>query len=280
MSSYYEVLGISKTATLDEIKKAYRKKAMLVHPDRGGNEEDFKKLQIAYNTLSSPDLRDRYDNLAYNTYTNPHTASFHFDINDHLFEFFKQTHQTHFSHQQEIKRNKDLKIKITLDVVSTLTEQIKQFKIDSLSGATELIEIKIPKGVCNGMTFKYSKLGDNFNPNLERGDLYVQIQILSPAEFEIINSDLYKTINLNCLDAITGISKTVSTIDNKNFVLNIPAGIQPNTKLRIGGHGLWLLDGSKRGDLFIVVNITIPKLTSTQIDFLNSTKQQLLENND
>lgn len=259
--SYYDTLDVTKTATQEEIKKAYRKLAMKYHPDRtGGDDTKFKEIQLAYDTLGDPEKRRIYD-------SGGHNPQGHQDLNE-IFRNFGFQFNDFFGSRQP-KRNKDLQIKIMLSLVETLTEQTKTVSVETTKGNRETVEVRIPRGVTHNSTIKYPGLGDNFFDTLPRGDLYVQIALMPHPEFLISGIDVITNIDVNCLLAITGGETTVKGFDLKEFKLNIPPGIQTGQGLRIKDQGLYELHGSTRGSLVVRVNITVPtNLSTEQLDLI------------
>jgi hypothetical protein len=169
--------------------------------------------------------------------------------------------------RQQQKRNKDLRVTIPLPLVTTLEEQTKTISVQTTNGHRETVEVKIPRGVSNGTQIKYPGLGDNLFNTLPRGDLYVHFQIHNADGFIANGIDLHHTINVNCLQAIVGGDVTVTTIDDRNFILTIPAGIQPGAKFRIQQHGLYQMNSNNRGDLYIEVSVTVPQdLSEEQLE--------------
>jgi DnaJ-class molecular chaperone len=170
-----------------------------------------------------------------------------------------------FRHPQT-RRNKDLRVDIPLPLVTTLQEQTKTISVQTTNGHRETLEVKIPKGVTNGTTIKYSGLGDNLFNTIPRGDLYVQVNVHGAENFIVNDIDLHTKISVNCLTAITGGDATVNGLDGKTFVLAIPAGMQPGVKFRISGEGLYRLNTDQRGDLYAEMTVYIPKnLTEDQL---------------
>lgn len=279
MDDYYSILGIDRNATEKEIKDAYRKLAMKHHPDRGGNEEEFKKINAAYEVLGSPESRDKYDNPSYTTYNNPHSGfrqASEEEMREHFADFFRaHGAQFNFRTSPPPKRNKDLRIRLIVDLPSILEEQTRHCSVQTLNGHRDVVEVKLPRGVQTGMMFKFVGLGDNSLADIDRGDLYVQVEVERHPLFEPHGIDLYTMVNINCLDAITGMEVELKSLDDKTFSLTIPPGIQDKTKLRIGGQGLWAMNGSQRGNLFVIVNVVVPKLDTTQIELVKELKEKL-----
>lgn len=268
--NYYEILGISETADAAEIKKSYRKLASQHHPDKGGDTARFQEIQAAYDTLADPDKRQRYDmerqgqggpHIHWHTGSNGHP-----DIGDIFrnfgfafgggggtgdpFQPFRQPQQ---------RRNKDMRIEIPIALADTLTEQTKTISVQTTNGERQTVEVNIPRGMSNGTQIKYAGLGDNLFNTLPRGDLYVQFTVHDAEGFIVNNIDLHTKTSVNCLQAIVGTEITVTGLDNKEFAITVPAGIQPGTRFRIPQQGLYQLNSIIRGDLYVEIAITVPK---------------------
>jgi curved DNA-binding protein len=267
--SHYDTLGLHKGATPDEIKKAYRKLASQHHPDKGGDTAMFQKVEEAYRTLSDPDKRAEYDN--------PPQQQFHFqnggteNIHD-LFKNFGFHFDFHNPHQhQQPRRNKDLKTQIHLPLDATLEDQKKFISVQTTNGHRETVEVSIPRGVTTGIQIKYPGLGDNLFETLQRGDLIIEIVVQPANGFTSNGIDLQMAASVNCLLAITGGEVNITGLDGKEFLLTIPPGTQPGIKFRIAKQGLYEMNSTNRGDLYVTFGVTIPtNLTEEQINSVRS----------
>jgi DnaJ-class molecular chaperone len=269
--THYDTLGVSESASQDEIKKAYRKLANQHHPDKGGDTNRFQQIQSAYEILSDNNRRTQYDAERRGM------GGFKFTVNGqdmgsgmpHEMEEMLRNFGFAFGHGfsnnadpfnvfRQPRRNKDLQIEIVVGLASTLEDQVKIINVRTSNGDTYPVEVKIPRGVRPGSTVKYPGLGDNFFASLPRGDLYVKVNIESNPEFGIDNIDLHKTIELDCIIALIGGTVVVTGIDGKNFDINIPPGTQPGTRFRLVEQGLYAMNQNIRGNLLINVKITVP----------------------
>ena len=271
--TYYELLGVAKDSNPDEIKRAYRKLASQHHPDKGGDKTKFQEIQAAYDTLGDASKRQQYD-MQQNGFGGD-GVQFHWhgngvppDIHD-LFKTFGFGHDP-FARQQA-RRNKDLRIDIGVTLLETLEEQNKSISVQTTNNLRENIEVKIPRGITTGTNIKYPGLGDNFFNTLPRGDLYVQVHVVPSENFSVAGIDLYSNFSVNCLLAITGGVVSVKSIDDREFLLTIPAGTQPGTKFRIANQGLYQLNSSIRGNLYLEMAVSIPQnLSPDSIESIRS----------
>ena len=267
--THYATLGVSETAGPDEIKRAYRKLASQYHPDKGGDTEKFQEIQTAYDTLADPDRRQRYDHERRNPGAGPggvhfqwHTGA-HPDIGEIFKNFgfsgnpFEHIHNVH--RQQQPRRNKDLRVELPIPLVTTLENQTKTISVQTTKGDRYTVDVDVPRGITTGTQIKYANLGDNLFETLARGDLYVQITVHNADGYTADGVDLYHRISVNCLIAMIGGEVPVKGLDGREFLLTVPAGTQPGTKFRINGQGLYQLNSSLRGDLYIEIVITIPQ---------------------
>jgi DnaJ-class molecular chaperone len=277
--THYETLGVSESASADEIKKAYRKLASQHHPDKGGDTKRFQEIQTAYDTLADADKRQRYDMERQNPGGMPGGVHFQWnsngmpgDIGDIFRQFgFGGDPFAHMRHQQQPRKNKDLRIEIPLSLASTLEEQVKTVQVRTTNGETSVLEVQVPHGVTTGTQIRYSGLGDNLFNTLPRGDLFVQFTVQPAEGFGINNIDLYTQISVNCLKAITGGTVIVTGLDGTAFEMTLPPGTQPGMKFRLRGQGLYQMNTNQRGDLYAELAITIPNnLTADQINYIQT----------
>jgi curved DNA-binding protein len=238
---YYSILGVNRNATPEEIRKAYKKQSMQHHPDRGGNEEKFKRINEAYSILKDPQKRQQYDNPQ---------PQYHFNTNTGFEDIFGRRQQ---------RRNPPFTIQadINLEDVYTGKELIANYRLPS--GRVETVSITIPKGVRTGDTMRYPGMGNDIIPGAPRGDLHVKINVLNHKEFNVSGLDLTCTKKLNVFDLITGTSAEIHTPDGSRFSLKIPPKTQPDTTFNITGKGLPCDRTGRQGNIYVKVRAQIPK---------------------
>lgn len=270
--SHYDTLGVGKTATPDEIKKAYRKLASQHHPDKGGDTAKFQQIEEAYRILSDPAQREQYDN--------PAPQGFRFNTSDFdgmppefgdIFRNFGFGGGSPFGHHHRAqpKKNKDLRVEISISLVESLTEQHKTLSVQTTNGHRETVDVTIPRGIVSGTSIRYSGLGDTFFNTLPRGDLYVVVNVISDPRFLVHNLDIVTTANITCFEAILGHKLEITTLDNRVLELQVPAGSQNGMILRIRNEGLYQMHSSIRGNILVKLNITVPtNLSETQLDLV------------
>jgi len=270
---HFHTLGVPDGASDEEIKKAYKRLAMKHHPDRGGDQAKFQEIQEAYDVLSTPQRRAQWDQeRQFGQGGDSGTFNFNFGFGGGMEDFMRQAfggggHPFHGFRQQP--KNRDVRIVLDIDLVSTLEKQSRQININQANGTGKTVNIDIPRGVMTGMQMRCQGLGDQSIGNLPPGDLYVEFRVHSSADFQVNGIHLQKTLKLNCLDAIVGTTQTVVGLDGKKFDVTIPSGTQGGTKLRIPGQGLWDVNQPIRGDLFIEISLQVPQaLTRDQLDQL------------
>jgi DnaJ-class molecular chaperone len=246
---YYNVLGVDRNADQNQIKKAYRDLVKQHHPDRGGDSELFKKINEAYETLSDPAKRQQYDDpqpqYSFNT-TN-----------------FEDIFGAFFGQRTQQRRNKDVKIaiSITLEEVLNGKDVIATYTLSN--GKQTSANIKIHPGVEHGEAIRFRGLGDDLLFNVSRGDLIVFVKVLSHQDFERDGKNIKKQIEVSVFDLILGKKINVNTLKGGEITVNIPAGTNPGTTLSIGGYGLPDLRTGRIGNLYLVIKATTPKITDS-----------------
>jgi DnaJ-class molecular chaperone len=278
MATHYETLGLTESATQDEIKRAYRSLASKNHPDKGGDTAKFQEIQAAYAAIETPEKRAQYDaerqgmgqRYQFNDFGNSHSDM---DINDILrnFGFSFGDAFMRQRHEQQPRRNKDLRINLPVHLVDSLDISKRVVSIKTTRGEEQTVEIEVPRGVHNNTIIKYPGLGDNFFTSLPRGDLHVHFHLLSDPRFEVSGYDLVAALDINCLDAIIGCEQEFTTLDNKTFSITIPAGTQMGTKFKVPAQGLYSAQQQQRGNLYLIANIFVPtNLTQEQLDIVRT----------
>ena len=281
MADAYETLGVPRGASDADIKKAYRRLAGQHHPDKGGDTARFQEIQSAYETLSDPQKRAQHDNPK--PFAQHHQGGgfheFHFgggNPEDIFQQFFSHGFgHNPFQRQAQPRRNKDLRISITVPLASILNDQQKTVSVQTTKGDRFNIDVKIPRGVGNGTTIKYTQMGDNFFDTLTRGDLYVIINVEADKRFELHGIDLLTKIEINSLDAILGCDKVVQGIDNREFSVKIPPGCQFGARFGLQGQGIYHMNSPQRGDLIAEVIIVTPTVPDDLLTMLRNIRDSL-----
>jgi len=281
MPDYYADLNVNKDASAKEIKKSFRKLAQKHHPDRGGKEADFKKINEAYETLGDTNKKTQYDAMGSGNHTgqpgfthrgqqspfdgfNPHDPD---SFNDFVHTVFGRGFGQY--QQQVVNHNITVQYEISLEDAYTGLE--KRIDINLSNGVVRSVSIKIPPGVNDGSKLKFAGLGDNSHPTVPPGDLIIVIRVLASSKWHRQNSDLITTIKIGALDAIIGCEVKFKHIDKQFISVKIPAGTQPNAKIRLKGKGLASTRTGQPGNLILLVEIIIPsKLSKEQIELYKS----------
>lgn len=255
MEDFYSLLGVERTATEADIKTAYRKLAMKHHPDRGGDTTTFQTITEAYNTLSDPALRARYDN--------PPQPSFHFGHGGP--QGFEDIFSQMFGQRQAARpHNQNVRVRVTISLLESITGCEKIISLGYSRGGTQDISITIPAGVQPGSTIKYTGLGDNLNEKLARGDLFVIVNILQHPDFELDGSQLLTQKTITAFEAMVGTKLDIECVDGVTIQVTVPDGVQPGTTLRCPGRGGWDPARSARGDLFVRLQVSIPRILTPE----------------
>lgn len=275
-TDYYKILGVDKSASDDEIKKKYRKLAMKYHPDKTKGdktlEEKFKKISEAYAVLSDPKKRKEYDTFGSNGFQQRYSQEDifkGFDFGDILKEFgfggfggfggqgggFGNMGG---GRRQPVKGS-DLVYELPLSLREIATGITKTITLNH-EGSNQQISVKIPKGLINGKKIRLPGKGEASKYGGPAGDLFIKSKIIADPIFYADEYDLNINREIKISEAITGTSIIVPTIEGKELNLKIPQGTQHKTKMRLPGHGLPQMKGDKKGDLFVNIQVTIPKV--------------------
>ena len=295
---YYQILGVAKTASEDEIKKAFRKLARQYHPDVAKNKSDaeakFKEINEAYEVLSDPEKRKKYDTLGANWnqpggyspppgwqrgYSSGQDGDFEFNFggtgfSDFFETFFGGRAGDMFGSfggmpQQAAgaQRGGDIEgvLMVTLhEVLKGSVRSISLRTTNSRAGQTQTqtIQVRIPPGVQEGQLIKVAGRG---NPGAGRGapgDLYLRVKLEKHPDFTIRDRDLYYDLDLAPWEAALGASVPVPTLE-KPVTVKINPGTSSNQKLRLRGQGLPNRQG-ERGDLYAIICIQTPSQLNSE----------------
>lgn len=262
---YYQILGLSKNSTPEEIKKAYRKLALEYHPDRNKTKEadaKFKEVTKAYEILSDPQKKQAYDQFgaaafeqgtdqygpfSY-TYTTNSDQNFDFGGFSDPFEIFEQFFGGGGSPFTRRERRPVYSITISfMEAVHGVAKKV------SIEGKNQTI--KIPKGVDNGSRIRFDKY-----------DVMVRVQ--ADTRFQREGYDIVTEKEVSFPEAALGTEAGVDTIDGI-VRIKVPAGTQPGTVIRLRDRGVFHVRGSQRGDHYVRIKIAVPKnLSSRQKELL------------
>lgn len=340
---YYETLGVSRDASKEDIKRAYRRLARKYHPDvnkEAGAEDRFKEISRAYEVLSEPETRGRYDRFGEAGVSSGAASGFEYgdmggfaDIFETIFSGFGgMGGGTTTRRRSGPVRGDDLRLDLKLEFREAVFGGEKEIRIPHLescqvchgtgakpgsgsrtcstcngsgqvrratrtpfgsfaqvsvcptcNGAGEVIEekceacggagrkqetkklkITIPPGVDNGTRLRVSREGDAGVKGGSPGDLYVYLFVELDNEFTRDGINIHSEITISYLQAILGCSLKVNTVDGTQE-LTIPAGLQPNTVLKLENQGVPKLGNPvSRGDHLITVKIAIPTRISSE----------------
>lgn len=250
---YYKTLGVERGASQDEIKKAFRKLAMTHHPDKGGDENHFKKINEAYDVLSDPNKRSQYDNPApkFNFNQNQgfgfdvHTNGF--NLNDVFSHIFGQGFPNQAKQQQ--RQQQVYRTRITISLMDSYNGSSHALQMHTPSGL-KAISLTIPKGVDTGNQIRYDNV-------IENSILIVEFIVIPDLNFDRKGDDLYTNLSISVLDLIVGKKIQFNTFNGKTLELNIHPKTQPHQHIRIPGFGMPRQNGSY-GDQILLLKPFVP----------------------
>jgi curved DNA-binding protein len=308
MKDYYEILGVSKNASQEEMKRAYRKLAVKHHPDKNqGNaqaEEKFKQINEAYAVLSDPEKRKQYDMFG--------AEGFHqrfsqedifrgFDVGDIFREFgfgtddifsrvfgrgFSRQGQRARAHdgrfdfggfyggdprtgfQQRPTRGQDLELEVQL-TLEEMARGVERRISYRRNGGTENLAVKIPRGMESGKKLRLAGKGGQGPAGGSPGDLFVKVRLIDHPVFQKEGINLVIEREICLTEAVLGTQIRVPTLDGKTLSVKVPPGTQGQSLIRVRGHGLPKMKGEGKGDMYVKVRIRVPKkLTRRQKELM------------
>ncbi len=262
----YDLLGVEENASQEELKKAYRKLAFKYHPDRNqGNSsaaEMFKKINQAYNILKDPQKREEYDQWGDAVLR---AGGLEFEIKRQLEKIQRAFYGMNFfgvssnlaAYRESTKPRDPNKGRDVICVLPLNLEDIvkDQEKTIDLKKGSDPLKIKIPAGVYDGCKLVIPGKGHPGPEGGKPGDLKIKIKINEHPLYMRRGDDVYASISLTLEQAKTGGELKIKNLDGEKECLIIPPGIVDNTKFKLKEKGIPHLNGSGRGDMYIIVRL-------------------------
>jgi curved DNA-binding protein len=297
---YYEILGVDRAASSEEIKKAFRKLARLHHPDvakdKKAGEIKFKEINEAYEVLGDPENRKKYDQLGRNWNApegappptghgfSPQDASgesprdFHFE-GAGFSDFFEQM----FGRGRDFggafsgggtrsgapgpRHGQDIEGAISVTLEEAMQGAIRAISFQTADPATgeirtESFKVRIPKGALEGQIIRVPGKGEPGRGGGEAGHLFLRVRLAPHPDFRALGADLYHDLPLAPWEAVLGTTVRLHGLDG-DLDIKIPPGTTNGQRLRLRGRGLPRPKSEERGDLYVVAEIEMPTQVSS-----------------
>lgn len=294
---YYQILGVPRTATAAEIKKAFRKLARTHHPDAGGDEAKFKEINEAYEVLSDDKKRELYDQYgtANENQIPPQGWGGAVDFGDifgggggagggfgswadilesirHGEGAFGTNWDFGGSRQPRPQKGQDMNVTLNITFSEAFSGAEKRVTVRVPGRAeSETLTVKIPAGAVDGGRMRFKGKGAPGANGGEDGDLLIVTKIDEGGMYRRKGADVLMDVPVTFAEAALGAKVTVPTPDGKKVRVTIPAGTQDDTVLTVRGKGAPKVKGEGFGDLRITVKVVVPtELNEAQTEALKA----------
>lgn len=284
---YYEILGVSKDATSNDIKKAYKKLAKKYHPDLNQGdknaEEKFKEINEAYEVLGDEGKRKKYDTFGQN-YDFQNGADFdpsQYGFGNGGYQYYSTGNGSDFSdffnmffgghggsrtsgfdlgsmfsnRRSKSIKGEDIESEIEISLLEAYEGLNKTISINVL-GETKTISVKIPAGILPGKKIKIREQGRKGSRGGKNGDLFLKVKIRDEKDLKLEGIDLIKELHLSPWEAALGCDVLVKGIKDK-VRIKVPVGIQTDERIKLRGLGYKDMNGNK-GSMFVRIKIVNP----------------------
>jgi len=297
---YYEVMGVARDATQDEIKRAYRKLARKYHPDvsdEAAAEERFKEVGEAYEVLKDPEKRTAYDRLGANwkegqdfrpppgwdegfEFSGEGAGGFSGDgyagyggvggeqFSDFFETLFGQGRGGYTGRREFHMHGEDRHARISIDLRDSFTGVTRSITLHApeltddghVVTRDRTLNIKIPKGIRDGQKIRLTGQGGPGIGNGKAGDLFLEVEFRPDHRYRVEGDDVYLDLPVAPWEAALGATVTVPLLSG-NVDLKIPAGSNQGSKLRLKGKGM---PAEQPGDLYVVLDVKLPPADSDE----------------
>lgn len=258
----YNILGVDKTSSQEDIKKAYRRLAKEHHPDRnGGSDERFKQIAEAYEKIGDESSRKRYDG----TFNFQNFSGFDGNIN--MSDIFDQMFGNAFNSQHSGKGT-DLRLDLHLSFDEAYHGTSKQFAVNGQD-----IKIDFQPGLKTGMKLRVAGKGQphQYNSTLPNGDLIIHIHVMHRPEWILQNDDIWIELDIPWHDIFLGTKFSVNTPEGTIYI-NIPKNSYPGKTLRIKDRGYPIYGTNSKGALLCKLNAQYFELNDEQLEYIEKVK--------
>ncbi|MBF0206522.1 MAG: J domain-containing protein [Oligoflexia bacterium] len=292
MKDPYVVLGISKTATQDEIRKAYHNLAKKFHPDLNPGNKDaeikFKDVSLAYERIGSEEERAKYDRgetpeqqqkqpdeqareRTFRRRRGPfyhetqddggrYSYSFAKDMGEDFFKSFFHTDDR--SRYQNEKSSTDEYYQMSVDFKDAVLGAEREITFPN----GKRLQVKIPPGIESGTKLRFKNQGGAGIGDLPPGDAYIEITVRPLARFNRVGNNIETEVAVSFIEALLGAEIKIPTIDG-SVMLKIPSGVSTGSRLRVRGKGVAFGSSSKEnGDQIVIIKVVLPKKIDPELE--------------
>jgi curved DNA-binding protein len=276
MNDPFEVLGLQRGASEDEVNKAYKKLAKQYHPDLNPGdktaEDKFKEINAARDRIASGDVNSQQQHPGgggapfWNFHFGaggPGTQHNPFGNMDEIFAAM---------HAQQQRRNRDINVECTITLEDAFRGQEITVNLRQTDGSEKNISVKLPAGIDNGNRMRVPQAGDHSIQGMTPGDLFVNVRINPHNRFRREAQHLHTTVAVDILDMLIGTTTSVTGIDGTPLDVKIPINFDPKNQIRLAGQGMPVVNATNRGDIIVTVMPRYTELSPVQRELIEQAK--------
>ena len=274
MNDPYQILGLQRGASEEEVTKAYKKLAKKHHPDLNPDNKKEAEQRMSEINAAHDAIKSGAANVPPGFQQGPGGQEWHFNFGGGA--GFNLDEIMRAMHAQQQRRNRDINVECNISLEEAFRGSDMTVNLQEGQSSRQII-VKIPPGVDNGNRIKVAQAGERAFSGMTPGDLFLHVHVRPHQTFTRQGKNLFVQIDADVFDIMIGGTGIIQGIDGSNLEVKIPSNFNPQNHLKLAGQGMPTTNSSIRGDLLINLRPRYPELTEEQIELIKKAKALFLK---